>query len=220
LMVRDHHIPRPLIIPNTCLYEEAAPEPELWRQYAIPEGTPVILYQGYLAEERGLEELLASVPRWNPGPVLVLQGDGVFRGKLEKMAGDLGVLSRVFFTGMVPETELNRYARSCAYGIMPYQASNQNFYNVLPNKFFSYSINRRPVLASNFPQMRLLIGEFGLGATFDPLSPDDIARAVNYSVESGLEIDPENHRRFVAEYSWQATSRKLLEAVRGMGKKQ
>jgi glycosyltransferase involved in cell wall biosynthesis len=213
LMVRDHRISRPLIVPNTCIYEEVPPDPSLWKRFGIPENTYLVLYQGFLDAERGLEELVKSVSAWNPGAVLIMQGDGPTRIALGELARTNGVSDRIFFTGMVPECDVVRYARACSVGVMPYKATNLNFFNVLPNKFFAYTINRRPVLASHFPQMRMLIGEFGLGLTFDPDSPADIARAVNQAMKNRIEITEANHRRFVNEYSWQATAIKLLDAV-------
>jgi glycosyltransferase involved in cell wall biosynthesis len=212
-MVADHKIPMPMLLPNTCEARELPAEPDLWAKWSIPAGTDVILYQGLLDDARGLENLVRSVPGWDPGAMLVFQGDGPLRSLLESEAKRLGIAHRVVFTGMIPEPETGRHARACALGVIPCLPANLNYKLSLSNKFFAYGINGVPILASDLPQMRRLIDEYGLGAVFDPLKPDKIAYAVNDARRKKLRIEPDNLHRFIADYSWTTVSERLRARV-------
>jgi glycosyltransferase involved in cell wall biosynthesis len=75
----------------------------------------VLISVGRLAKEKNFETLLvatAEVMRERDQVRLVLIGDGLERKALEELAGDLGIASRVEFTGRVEFTEIPAYLRA------------------------------------------------------------------------------------------------------------
>jgi glycosyltransferase involved in cell wall biosynthesis len=65
-----------------------------------PDGAAVIGAVGRLSPEKGFDVLLRALPELS-GTRLVLVGDGSERGRLERLARDLGVANRVEITGWV-----------------------------------------------------------------------------------------------------------------------
>jgi glycosyltransferase involved in cell wall biosynthesis len=80
-------------------------DPELRRQLAAGEDTPIVLAVGRLDPQKGLDILLRAVPHV-PRARFVIAGDGPERSRLEAQARAAGVLARVSFLGRradVPE---------------------------------------------------------------------------------------------------------------------
>ena len=98
-------------IPNGIDFSrfENIPSGHLFREmYSIPDTSPVILYTGRLAVNKGLDTLLTSfadVRKEFPDCYLCLVGDDQGMGdKLRRQANELGIQKNVVFTGHIEET--------------------------------------------------------------------------------------------------------------------
>ena len=58
--------------------------------------------------------------------------------------------------------------------------------------------------------MQTIVEGYHLGATFDPSSPEDIARAVNELLGSGFRIAADDLARFRHDFSWKNEEKTLL----------
>jgi glycosyltransferase involved in cell wall biosynthesis len=76
----------------------AAPDRELRRTLTGDDVTPLVLTVARLHEQKGIDVLLEAVPKI-PTAHFAIAGDGPERGRLEKLARDLGVEKRVRFLG-------------------------------------------------------------------------------------------------------------------------
>lgn len=76
----------------------------------------VVLAVGRLSPEKGMDTLVAAFARMTRGEArLVIAGDGPERGRLERMAADLGIAERITFLGQVSDVRpLYRTARLLA----------------------------------------------------------------------------------------------------------
>jgi glycosyltransferase involved in cell wall biosynthesis len=212
-MADEHHIPLPVCIPNTCPAGRRIDRSGLREKYSLPANRFLVLFQGMLTADKGLGTFFQSIPLWTEDCLLIVQGDGPDRPALEYSLQQLGVTDRVLFLGMAKEPALTEVASACDAGVVTYRNLCQNHYLTLSNKFFAYTINGCPVLASNFPHMRLLIDEYHLGLTFDPESPEDIARTVNEAYRTHLHIEEADYQRFVDDYAWENVSTRLVSTV-------
>ncbi|WP_259559153.1 glycosyltransferase [Brachybacterium sillae] len=78
----------------------------------ISEDQKVLLSVCRLAKEKNLEEVIAHVAAADrDDAVLVVVGDGPYRGTLEAWVQELGVADRVRFVGVVPPQEVARWYR-------------------------------------------------------------------------------------------------------------
>ena len=88
-----------------------------------------------------------------------------------------------------------------------------NYVNAQPNKLFEYMSAGLPVLASDFPLWRKIVGSIKCRLVVDPLNPSAIAEALVWlfrhpaqAAEMGL-----NGQRAVAEkYNWERESKYLI----------
>ena len=91
------------------------PDPGLLRRLGVPPDAFVLMTVTRLAYEKKLERLIEAMPpllRRCPSAVAVLVGEGPERGRLERLARDLGVSSSVRMPGAVPNRDLPALYRS------------------------------------------------------------------------------------------------------------
>jgi glycosyltransferase involved in cell wall biosynthesis len=80
--------------------------PEPWGENPpddVPHGARVLLSTSRLVPQKGVDEAVRALPRLPADTVLVVLGEGPERPALERLAHDLGVSSRVFLLGRVPD---------------------------------------------------------------------------------------------------------------------
>lgn len=212
-LVRLYAIKRPIVLMNCPELSITEPTTKLRNCLNIEDGKRIVLYQGGLQANRGLEELVTSVKYMRQDTVLVFIGDGPLRTSLEKRARSLGLERRVKFTGWIPLRDLPPYTASADVGVVAYANTCLNHYYATPNKLFEYLMAGLPIATSNFPEMAKVVKSYQVGQVFDPADPEDIARAINYILadDERYEEMRRNARRAVEErYNWGIESQKLL----------
>ena len=86
------------------------------------EETPTILHVARLVEMKGTEYLIravAALVRTHPQASLDIVGDGPLRARLQRLAGSLGLGSRVRFLGALPHADVLRHVRRAAMLVLP-----------------------------------------------------------------------------------------------------
>lgn len=81
----------------------------IYRKYSIEEGSPIVLYVGRIDPEKRLDLVISAFKearRLVPQAQLIVVGDGVARGKLEKMAEDLNLKNNIRFLGRIMPPDL------------------------------------------------------------------------------------------------------------------
>jgi glycogen(starch) synthase len=79
------------------------------RSRHAPNDGPLVVYAGRLVYEKGVQDLLAAVPRLrarHPGLRVVIAGDGPYREELETLAGRDRTAGTVTFTGFLAGADL------------------------------------------------------------------------------------------------------------------
>lgn len=141
----------------------------------------LVLYQGLIAPQRGLEASIASVRDWAPGRRLLIRGFGRpgYIDSLRALAAANGVQDRVSFAPAVPPDAITREANAADIGlfVMPGQSAQAEF--VLPNKLFEYMAAGLALAVSDLPEMRRVVTTCGCGVLTEGTTPDAIAAAIN-----------------------------------------
>lgn len=140
---------RPLGTASTNLRE--------WSQ--TPSDRSLVLYQGGLQPGRGLLKLVDAVARV-PQISLVLMGEGRLREDLQRRVQAYGteVRQRIHFHPAVALDELPAVTGTADIGVHPLQGDCLNHAYASPNKIFEYFHAGLPVVASDLPEMRRIIG--------------------------------------------------------------
>lgn len=88
-------------------------DPELRARLGIPEGAPVVGKIARIFELKGYEQFVQAAPeivKAIPEVRFLIVGDGLLRPWLEQELARLGLTRNVVFAGLVPPTEVPRYA--------------------------------------------------------------------------------------------------------------
>lgn len=165
----EYGYPDTVVLQNRPVKRIVESSDRIRREFNIPAGSPVVLYQGGLQWGRGLRNLLEAV-RGLPDVHLAFVGDGVQRVSLEAAAID--IRHRVHFTGMVSLDELPVWTASADVGVQCLRNTCLNHYTTDSNKLFEYVMAGLPVVASDFPEIRAVVEQYDLGILVDP---DDIS---------------------------------------------
>lgn len=129
--------------------------------YKINQESLVFVYLGLFVPGRGIEKLLQVFSDGRVTAHVVFVGRGPQRALIEKYAS---VHSGVHVHDAVAHGLVVELVRSADYGLCLVENVSLSDYYALPNKLFEYAFAGVPVLASNFPDMRQLIDQYGLGA--------------------------------------------------------
>jgi glycosyltransferase involved in cell wall biosynthesis len=179
-------------------------------------GRPVLLFQGRLVPNRGVEVFIETLARL-PEIAGVIIGGGPEQARLKTLAHERGLDGRLVFINQVPWEELTEYTAGADLGFYVQPNTCESWYLTLPNKVFEYLMAGVPVVASDYPVLRGPVSGEGVGVLVSPDDPDQIAAAVK-----GLLADPgrlagmrENALRVArTTYNWESEAHTLAGLYR------
>ena len=202
----------PIVVANVPALAPIASTGRLRRELEVPDGVPVVIYQGVLIPGRGLSRLVRAWTRV-PRAVLAVQGFGPAEAGMRETAVAAGVADRVRFMGRIAPADLHEYACGADAGVVIYEHTTLNNYLAAPNKLFAYLMAGLPMAASDFPGLAAIVTGERVGAVFDPEDEESIARAVRALVEdAGALAAMSSRARELAEtrYNWEIEKTKLI----------
>lgn len=208
-------IPRPSII-RTCppIWEPPTPRPDLVREaLGVPASTAVVLYQGQLALERGIEQSMTAILDV-PDAVLALLGFGALQEPLERQVASTPSKGRVFLLPPVAPDDLLSWTASADVSVMAIQGTTENHRHTTPQKLFESIAAGVPVVASDLPGFAGIIGGTPIGILCDPASPPSITAAIRAILDEAP-ADREARREAILriareQYNWEAQVETLL----------
>jgi len=208
---RFHSInPNTVVVHNFPMLDEIASTVDLpWN-----ERPPAIAYIGSISERRGIREILqalALLPSASPTQMMLA---GPFspeelRTELMRLPG----WARVKYLRVLDRPSVAELLSRVRLGLLVLQPE-PNFLNAMPIKLFEYMAAGIPVIASDFPLWRQIIGEAGCGLLVDPRDPQAIARAMEYLLSHDAEAEAMGRRGRQAArelYNWNSEERVLLK---------
>ncbi|MEA2607470.1 MAG: hypothetical protein QOI00_2227, partial [Chloroflexota bacterium] len=179
ILTESLRIPRPEIVMNCPVrWQPPEPRPDLIRErVGLPAATAVVLYQGNLMTERGIEESMVAIQDV-PNAALALLGYGGLRAQIAAAVARPPLAGRVFLLDAVPPSELLRWTASADVMLMAIQPTTLNHRHTTPQKLFEALAAGVPIVASDLPAMAAVVTETGAGVLCDPTSPASIAAAI------------------------------------------
>jgi glycogen(starch) synthase len=209
LLVHQLQIPRPTVVMNCReIWTPPSPRPDLIREaLRLPAETGIVLYQGYLALERGIEQSMEAILQV-PSAVLVLMGFGVLEKGLADQVTRPPYLGRVHLVPPVPPEALLIWSASADALVMAIQPTTLNHRYTTPQKLFESMAAGVPVVASDLPGMAPIVQATGAGVLCDPTSPASITAAISSIVtaspEDRLAMRERALRAAHDRYNWEA----------------
>ena len=178
------------------------------RNFNIPNDSKVFIYIGGFIPGRGISLILEAFMMPNVSSHVVFLGYGELEAELLSAAS---LNSRIHVHNSIPHDEVVNIARSADFGLCLIENISLSDYYSLPNKLFEYVFAGLPVLGSNFPDIREVITDYGLGSCCE-LTVVDINQAI---IE--LEHCSKDFKRLdLTPLSWESQQIKLLRLYRNM----
>jgi glycosyltransferase involved in cell wall biosynthesis len=180
----------------------------------------VVLYHGGLADERGIDQLIAALPSLPGEAHLVLLGYGPRSAALAAEAERPIHGGRLHVLPAVPPAELIEWVASADVAAMPIQPSTLNHRLTTPNKLFEAMTAGTPVVAADLPGMASIVRETGCGVLCDPTNPAAIAAAIRTILDAPSSERVAYGERGLAAargtYSWETQFEVLLAEYGGL----
>lgn len=177
-------LPEPLIVKN-CPDVSELPEggsDYLRERTGAGKDCRIVLYQGILSEERGLEELVRAAAILRDRGVddvhVVLIGKNYLGNLLENMVVELELADMVTILPPVESEMLPALTVSADIGLILFQNTCLNHFYSLPNKLYEYMMAGIPMIASDFPELASVIQRENCGLLVDPSIPEAIAEGI------------------------------------------
>ncbi|WP_169567979.1 glycosyltransferase [Sneathiella limimaris] len=176
----------------------------------------IVIYVGFIAPGRGLEEFVEAVQYCKSKVVLVAMGPGPesYAGKLQILGDRIATDNCwVSLRKAVKEDFVVSICKQADVGISPVSREFGNGKYVLNNKLFQYMAAQIPILASDVPGVGGFVQREKIGLVFDERDPKDIARAIDDIL--ALKAENKDLQKNVEEtslkYGWPAQKLLLLE---------
>jgi glycosyltransferase involved in cell wall biosynthesis len=148
-------------------------------RYPIKREQTIILYTGFLASRRHIEDLINAMAFCPEKFVLVALGYA-FKGfdeALKITVSKLHLSERVFIHRAVPHVEILKYMSSCDIGTALYQNTNLNNFYCASNKVYEYIALDKLVVTNNYPGLIEHVKSFGKGICLAAVTPHTLAEA-------------------------------------------
>lgn len=152
------------------------------RQRYLLEGKRVLLTVSRLVERKGVDKVIRCLPRLCdviPELVYVVVGSGPERGRLERLAQEMGISERVVFAGRVSGQELPLFYVACDLFIMPSGSARERWdvegYGLV---FLEASACGKPVIGGRGGGTQDAIEDGVTGLLIDPQDEDQVIEAI------------------------------------------
>jgi glycosyltransferase involved in cell wall biosynthesis len=213
---RRYHHERVFLVRNILPYRAVERNERLRDYLGLAPSTRVVLYQGYLQADRGLDILVRAAPLLDPDIVVVLMGKGIgeTRARLESLIRELDVVDRVRIIPPVPYEELLDWTASADIGLTPLSPEpTLTMQWCLPNKVFEYIMAGLPILSAPLEAVQELLARYDVGQTFPAALPSALAHAINIMLadRAALARMHENALRAARELCWENEQARLIE---------
>ena len=182
------------------------------KELGLPENKGIILYQGAVNVNRGLEEAVKAM-HWVEDAVLIIIGGGNALNELKKVVNAVDHSDKIVLTGWLPFEELAHYTRHADVGLAIEKDNSLNYKYSLSNKVFDYIHSELPFLSSRLIENEQVLTQWNIGALIDNHNPRHIAEKLTAMLndESQREAWAENLKKAKIFCNWERQESLLLE---------
>jgi glycosyltransferase involved in cell wall biosynthesis len=180
VLADDYGCALPEVLLNAApLAYRADTRPGLREHLGLGERDRIVLYQGWMSPERGIDRLIRAARHFPRHVRLVLIGYGAHEQELRAISAAQGTDDgSVLFLGRVEAEDLPPLTRSADLGVIPYRPVDANNLYSSPNKLFEYVVAGVPFVCNDLPFLRSIIEKHGCGIITDLERPEVAAAAI------------------------------------------
>lgn len=179
-IVASYGVPqeRIVVIPNGINGKRfsSVPDVEAAKRALGLEGKLVLGFTGFVRDWHGLDKVIGLIAKDLPGAErhILVVGDGPARAGLERQARELGIASRVTFTGIVERDDVARHIAAFDIALQPAVVAYAS-----PLKLFEYLALGKAIIGPAQPNIEEILSQDLNAVLFDPGSTASLAAAVD-----------------------------------------
>lgn len=177
-----------------------------------------VAYVGGITIQRAIREMvsaMALLPDSLPATLELAGPEVPEEARSEDLRRNPG-WKRVHHHGFLNQATTFQVLRNVRAGLVLFHPE-PNHIEAMPQKIFEYMGAGLPVIASDFPLWRRIMGEIGCGIFVDPTSPNQIAKAIEYVLSHPREAEEMGRRGQIAvaeRFNWTSEANKLVQLYR------
>jgi glycosyltransferase involved in cell wall biosynthesis len=179
-------------------------------KFNISDSSKIFLYIGILSEGRGIDLLIEAFKKSDLSSHLIFLGYGEFKNRLVELSKEH---QNIHVHDAVPHNEVVSIAKSADVGLCFIQNVSLSDYYCLPNKLFEYAFAEIPILASDFPDIAMVVEKYNLGKCSD-LTSESIYNAIKEFEH--IEKLPRINTSDLYDLSWSAQEEKLVKMYKDL----
>ena len=197
---KDYSIPKDKfqIIPNgvdTSIFKKV--ESPIRKDLGI-ESDFILGYVGVLREWVDLTPVYLSLKKLDNTKLLIVGQEGLYKENREKVK-NLGIESKVIFTGNIPYTDVPKYIAAMDVCLIPFK-DNAISHNAVPLKLFEYMACEKPVISSELIGISELVQNRVFYAATDEKWFIQIQQIQN--LKPSKEFLEQNRQFVIENYEW------------------
>ena len=187
-------------------------------EYPELKGQKIILYQGWISDERNLENLITAMSylkdtNWS----LVIMGYGEYINDLKEIAKTKDCLNKLVYVPAKSQEELLSYSASADIGVIPYSPSRDlNSKYASPNKLYEFIAAGLPIIANELMFVRTIVENEGFGKIVDMSSAEKIAEGLRSINSEKLTQYKNNLLDKRVKYLWESEKKYLIQLYSGL----
>jgi glycosyltransferase involved in cell wall biosynthesis len=182
------------------------------KELGIPEDHQVILYQGAVNVDRGLDEAIDAMKFLQTKATLLIIGTGDILQKLKEQVIKNALSDNVLFAGQIPLEELSAYTMIADIGLSIEKDVSLNYHFCLPNKFLDYIQCNVPVLISPLIEMKAIVEKYNIGEMITSHDPVYLAGKMDDMLNNRVKLAfyRENLKKAAPELCWENEQQELI----------
>ncbi len=183
-------------------------------ELGLPENAFILINQGAgINVERGMEEMVQTMPLLPQDVVLLIVGNGDAVPHLKKMVAEMNLEKRVIFKPKQPYLDMLQYTLNADCGLSLDKPLSPNYQFSLPNKVFDYIKCGLPLVVSDVVEVREIVEKYQIGKICDEVTPQVIADNVMGIKSLEINIKKSNIEKAAQENRWEEEKKKLAAVV-------
>ena len=174
---------------------------------------PVVTYAGHLYPWKGVDILLRAMARLPAVRGVIVGGHPAERdlGRLQALAGSLGIANRVTFTGFVSRRSVAQFLDKADVLVMPHTATPVSERYASPLKLFEYMAAGKPIVASDLSAVREILRDEENACLVTPGDADALSAGIARVLGDPALAGRVAHRAFdeAATYTWSRRAERI-----------
>lgn len=191
-----------------------------WKQYGVPEGGRVAIFQGSLTSLRNLDNLARATKYLPEDCYLAVVGGGDYETEFRHILETEGNPDRVVMVGWVNQGELLRYTVNADLGVLPYAVVDEYFSYSVPNKLMEYFEAKLPILYdASMREISMVAGENHVGVGVDLKNPKVFGQTMAELLRDRDRLAKlrDNYAHCQGLFSFESQRKAFEEILKGLG---